>query len=512
MTRRRALLSVSDKQNILEFARALHALDVEIISTGGTKSLLDAHGIPTTAVPDVTGFPEILDGRVKTLHPAIHAGLLAVRTDEAHHAQMTQLQLSTIDIVAVNLYPFAQTIAKPTVTWEEAVENIDIGGPSMLRSAAKNHRFVTVVVDAADYEQVLAEWRQYGDTLETTRKALAAKTFRHTAAYDAVIATYFSDHLAETMPERLTLTYEHVQTLRYGENPQQHAALYRDPLAPAGSLVHAQHVHGKALSYNNIQDTAAAWQLLREFTQRPAVVVVKHMNPCGVGIGETSEEAFIKAYEADPVSIFGGIVALNRVVDEATAMRMHDLFLEVIIAPGFAPAAVHVLSAKKNVRLLALPFLPASEAWMKVSIDGGMLVQQVDPVVSPSSSWHVVTTAQPTPSQWEALHFAWRVVKHVKSNAIVVATAERTLGIGAGQMNRVGAARLALDQAGEHARGAVLASDAFFPMEDTVALAQMYGIQAIIQPGGSIKDAQSIAKANETNIAMVFTGQRHFRH
>jgi phosphoribosylaminoimidazolecarboxamide formyltransferase/IMP cyclohydrolase len=512
VVKRRALISVSDKTGIDAFAAKLVELGYEIISTGGTKSLLERLNIPVTGISDVTGFPEILDGRVKTLHPAVHSGLLAVRSEAEHRHQMEQLQLDYIDLVAVNLYPFQQTIAKPNVSTEEAIENIDIGGPSMLRSAAKNHAFVTVVVDATDYAQVLEQIETQGDTTLATRRMLAAKTFRHTAAYDALIGEYLTAKLGVTLPERITVSYEKVQDLRYGENPHQQAAFYKLPLAGAGSLANAEQLHGKELSYNNINDANAALHILREFTDEPAAVAVKHMNPCGVGIGKTIAAAFQKAYEADPTSIFGGIVALNRPVDAATAEQLHDIFLEIVIAPDYDPQALTILTKKKNIRLLKLPFKPTDSKFLLTSVEGGMLYQEADTRQLDTSDLNVVTTRAPSTEEMKQLLFAWKVVKHVKSNAIALARDDRTVGIGAGQMNRVGSARIALEQAGAQAKQAVLASDAFFPMGDTVLLAAQYGITAIIQPGGSIKDEDSIAAANAHGIAMVFTGVRHFRH
>lgn len=513
---KRALISVSDKTGIVEFASALAKAGVEIISTGGTKTLLEQNGVPVIGISDVTGFPEILDGRVKTLHPAVHSGLLAIRDSEAHRRQMQELGLGYIDLVVVNLYPFAATIAKPDVTYEEAIENIDIGGPTMLRSAAKNHAFVTVVVDAADYETVLEEIRQSGDTTLETRRRLAAKVFRHTAAYDALISEYLTRQTGERFPEKYTVTYEKVQDLRYGENPHQQAAFYRKPLAQPGNITTAEQLHGKELSYNNINDANAALQIVKEFDQ-PAVVAVKHMNPCGVGIGATILEAYRKAYEADPTSIFGGIVAANREIDAETARLMHEIFLEIVIAPGFSQEALDILTKKKNIRLLKLGDAFAqgrtAESYHNVtSVEGGMLVQDNDNLQIDASNLKVVTERAPTEEELKQLLFGWKVVKHVKSNAIVLVKDDMTIGVGAGQMNRVGAARIAIEQAGEKAKGSVLASDAFFPMGDTVELAAQAGITAIIQPGGSIKDEESIAAANKYGIAMVFTGVRHFKH
>lgn len=512
---KRALVSVSDKTGIVDFCRELSQLGVEIISTGGTKGLLSKEGVPVIGISDVTGFPEILDGRVKTLHPAVHSGLLAIRDSAEHQAQMKELGLDYIDLVVVNLYPFQETIAKPDVAYEEAIENIDIGGPTMLRSAAKNHAFVSVVVDANDYRQVLDEIRAGGDTTLETRKQLAAKVFRHTAAYDALISDYLSNKLGDPLPERLTVTYEKIQDLRYGENPHQKAAFYRKPLVAVDSLTNAEQLHGKELSYNNINDANAALQIVKEFTE-PAVVAVKHMNPCGVGIGASIYEAYRKAYDADPVSIFGGIVAANRMIDEDTANLLKDIFLEIVLAPGFTDEALALLTKKKNIRLLKISGLELAadrkSQYVVTSIDGGMIVQESDIHSLTEADLQVVTDRKPTEEELKQLLFGWKVVKHVKSNAIVLAKDDMTVGVGAGQMNRVGSARIAIEQAGEKAKGSVLASDAFFPMGDTLEEAAKAGITAVIQPGGSIRDEESIKVANEYGIAMVFTGVRHFKH
>lgn len=506
---KRALISVSNKDGILEFAKELVALDYEILSTGGTKKMLQDNNVPVTAVDEVTKFPEILDGRVKTLNPMIHGGLLGKFDDPSHQAQMNEHGIEPIEIVCVNLYPFVETISKPDVTWDDAIENIDIGGPTMLRSAAKNHQYVTVIVDSNDYAKVLEELKANGSTTIETRKALAAKVFRHTAAYDSYISNYLTE---EEFPENLTMTYELKQTLRYGENPHQKAAFYQKRLSSDFSLAYATQLHGKELSYNNIQDGNAALQIVKEF-DKPAAVAVKHMNPCGVGTGATIEEAFDKAYEADPTSIFGGIIALNREVDAATAEKLGGIFLEIIIAPSFTDEALEILTKKKNIRLLTINFAQEKKDQFKVvSVEGGLLVQEEDTFGFADADIKVVTDRQPTDEELEALKLGWAVVKHVKSNAIVVNDAQMTLGVGAGQMNRVGAAKIALEQAGEKAKGAVLASDAFFPMSDTVEAAAAAGITAIIQPGGSVKDQDSIDKANEFGIAMVFTGVRHFKH
>lgn len=515
MSIKRALVSVSDKQGIVDFCRELSALGVEIISTGGTSSLLAKEGVPVIGISEVTGFPEIMDGRVKTLHPAVHSGLLAVRDNVEHQQQMKELDLGYIDLVVVNLYPFQETIAKPDVSYEEAIENIDIGGPTMLRSGAKNHAFVSVVVDSSDYSTVLEEIRKDGDTTLETRKRLAAKVFRHTAAYDALISDYLCNVTGDPLPERLTVTYEKIQDLRYGENPHQKAAFYRKPLAPEGTLTTAEQIHGKELSYNNINDANAALQIVKEFDE-PTVVAVKHMNPCGVGTGSNVYEAYQKAYNADPTSIFGGIVAANRTIDADTAELLKEIFLEIILAPDFTEEALEILTKKKNIRLLKMgEFGSAKERssqFLVTSIDGGMVVQESDIHSVNVSDLKVVTDRQPTEDELKQLLFGWKVVKHVKSNAIVLAADDMTVGVGAGQMNRVGSAKIAIEQAGDKAKGSVLASDAFFPMGDTVEFAAKAGITAIIQPGGSIKDEESIKVANEYGIAMVFTGVRHFKH
>jgi len=506
---KRALISVSNKDGILDFAKELVALGYEILSTGGTKKMLQDNSVPVTAVDEVTKFPEILDGRVKTLNPLIHGGLLGKFDDPSHKAQMEEHGIEPIEIVCVNLYPFVETISKPDVTWDDAIENIDIGGPTMLRSAAKNHQYVTVIVDSNDYAKVLEELKATGETTIETRRKLAAKVFRHTAAYDSYISNYLTE---EDFPENLTMTYELKQTLRYGENPHQKAAFYQKRLSSDFSLAYATQLHGKELSYNNIQDGNAALQIVKEFDV-PAAVAVKHMNPCGVGTGASIEEAFDKAYEADPTSIFGGIIALNREVDTATAEKLSNIFLEIIIAPSFTEEALEILTKKKNIRLMTISFAQEKQDKFKVvSVEGGLLVQEDDTFGFKDADIKVVTDREPTAEEWEALKLGWAVVKHVKSNAIVVNDAQMTLGVGAGQMNRVGAAKIALEQAGEKAKGAVLASDAFFPMSDTVETAAAAGIKAIIQPGGSIKDQDSIDKANEYGIAMVFTGVRHFKH
>lgn len=509
----RALISVSDKKGVIAFAEGLIENGIEIISTGGTKKVLDEAGIPTISIEEVTDFPEMMDGRVKTLHPKIHGGLLGRRDLASHMEAMAASQITPIDFVCVNLYPFKETIMKSGVTEEEAIENIDIGGPSMLRSAAKNHQFVTAVVDPADYPVVLSELKELGGTSLATRKKLAAKVFRHTAAYDALIAHYLTGQVAEREPEKLTLTFDRKQDLRYGENSHQKAAFYETALPESYSIAQAQQLHGKELSFNNIRDADAALRIMREY-QEPTVVALKHMNPCGIGSASTIFAAWNAAYEADPVSIFGGIIVLNREVDLPTAEAMHKLFLEIIIAPSFTPESLEVLKTKKNIRLLTVDFTVKDSTYTEetVSVLGGLLVQDEDVAMEEKKDWQVVTDRKPTEKELAAMAFAWRAVKHVKSNAIVLANEHQTVGIGAGQMNRVGSVKIAIEQAGAKTKDAVLASDAYFPMDDSVEYAAKHGIKAIIQPGGSIKDQASIDMANKYGVAMVFTGVRHFRH
>lgn len=510
-TMKRALISVSDKTGVVEFAKGLTEVGFEIISTGGTKKALEEAGLIVIGIDDITGFPEMLEGRVKTLHPNVHGGLLAKRTPD-HLSQIADQGIQPIDLVCVNLYPFQQTISKPEVTEEEAIENIDIGGPSMLRSAAKNHAYVTVVVDANDYNTILSELKEFCDVTTLTKKKLAAKVYRHTASYDAIIADYMTNLVGENDPERMTFTYERKQSLRYGENPHQKATFYVNPLGSTFSIAHAKQLHGKELSYNNIRDADAALQIVKDFSN-PVAVAVKHMNPCGVGTGSTILEAYKKAYESDSTSIFGGIVAFNREVDKETASLLHEIFLEIIIAPSYSEEALSILTTKKNIRLLAVEVSDKNKQEKTItSIEGGLLTQDQDTFTFDNANISIPTKREPSEAEWEALKLGWKVVKHVKSNAIVVTDSDMTLGIGAGQMNRVGAAKIALEQAGEKAEGAALASDAFFPMDDTVEAAAKAGITAIIQPGGSIKDADSIKKADEYGIAMVFTGIRHFKH
>lgn len=508
---KRALISVSNKENIISFAQGLVDLNYEIISTGGTLRTLQEGNIPVTAIDEVTGFPEILDGRVKTLHPKIHGGLLAKRNNEVHIAALKENNIDPIDIVVVNLYPFKETLAKEGVTDEDIVENIDIGGPAMLRAAAKNYEDVTVIVDPKDYDNILELLQE--DALEVAvRQELAAKVFRHTAHYDSIIANYFTEETNDLFTETYSRTFERVQTLRYGENPHQEATFYEIPNYRGISIATAKQLHGKELSYNNIQDANAALEIVLEYDE-PTAVAVKHMNPCGIGLDDTIAGAFKRAYDADSISIFGGIIAVNREVDRATAEKMAEIFLEIVIAPSFSEDALNVLTRKENIRLLEIPMDKDVNVYEKmISVKGGLLVQTSDAQTVTPEDLEVVTDRQPTADEIENLLFSWKAVKHVKSNAIVLAKDKQTVGIGAGQMNRVGAAKIALEQADEKAKGAVLASDAFFPMPDTVEAAAKAGVTAIIQPGGSKRDQDSIDVCNEYGIAMVFTKVRHFKH
>ena len=508
----RALISVSDKTGVVEFAQQLRSLGWEIIATGGTMKLLRDSNVEVINISDVTGFPEICDGRVKTLHPKVHGGLLARRDDESHHQALKDNGIEFIDMVCVNLYPFRQTIAKPDVTMEDTIENIDIGGPSMLRSAAKNYKDVTVVCDPADYATIIEEIKEGGNTTVETRLQLSAKAYTHTAEYDSMIATYMRK--AAGLNEKLFLEFDLVQGLRYGENPHQQAKFYGSAESGSYSLANAKQLNGKELSYNNIQDANAALCIVREFDE-PFCVGLKHMNPCGAAIGTDVVDAWTKAYEADKVSIFGGIVAVNREVTREAAELMKPIFLEIIMAPSFSEGALEVLCTKKNLRLLQVDMTKDERVVNQyVSVNGGLLVQDLDKTTAEVTAEMCVTETKPTTDQVVDLNFGWRIVKHVKSNAIVVVKDGKTLGVGAGQMNRVGSAEIALKQAAAagHTEGLVLASDGFFPFDDTVTLASQYGVTAIVQPGGSVRDEDSIKKANEYGITMLCTGMRHFKH
>lgn len=511
---KRALISVSDKTGIAEFAKELESLGYEILSTGGTFKALTQAGIKAVEVSDVTGFPECLDGRVKTLHPKIHAGILAMRSNAEHMKQIEELGVDPIDIVAINLYPFKQTILKEGTELDEAIENIDIGGPTMIRAAAKNYQDVAVIIDPADYQTVIEELKAEGCVSKKTKFRLAYKVFEHTAHYDSLISKYLRDQIGEELfPESLSLTFEKVQEMRYGENPHQKAAFYKEVGHFDGCLTAAKQLHGKELSYNNINDANGALDLVKEF-DCPAAVAVKHANPCGVGIGENIYDAYMKAYEADPVSIFGGIVALNREVDAKTAEELHKIFLEIVIAPSYTKEALEILESKKNIRILELPEIAKknNSAMLDMKkVAGGLLVQELNCELL-GEELKCVTDRKPTEAEMEALMFAWKVVKHTKSNAIVLTDKDKTIGVGPGQTNRITALELAIKYGGDKVKGSVMGSDAFFPFPDCVEAAVQAGITAIIQPGGSIRDQESIDECNKHGIAMVFTGMRHFKH
>jgi phosphoribosylaminoimidazolecarboxamide formyltransferase/IMP cyclohydrolase len=516
---RTALISVSDKSGLAEFARGLARFKIKIVSTGGTAKLLAEQGLAVTEVADYTGFPEMLDGRVKTLHPRLHAGILARRDSPAHSAAIKAAGIDPIDLVVVNLYPFARTVAKPDCTLAEAIENIDIGGPSMLRAAAKNYAGVAIVIDPSDYPKVLAEMGERGGALsERTRFALAQKAFAHSAAYEAAIGNYLtelgSDAELAPFPRRLALQFEKIQDLRYGENPHQAAAFYRDDNPTPGGIAGYTQIQGKELSYNNIADADAAWECVRTFDE-PACVIVKHANPCGAAIAPSARDAYERAYATDPTAAFGGIVAFNNALDAATAAAVSKQFVEVVIAPEFDAEARKILAAKANVRVMALSLARAQQMYDFKRVGGGLLVQSPDHRNVEASELRAVTRLKPTAAQVADLLFAWRVAKFVKSNAIVFSSGGRTLGIGAGQMSRVDAARIAAlkaQGAGLSLKGSAAASDAFFPFRDGVDVIADAGAKAVVQPGGSVRDAEVIAAADELGIAMVFTGVRHFRH
>ncbi|PNZ32212.1 bifunctional phosphoribosylaminoimidazolecarboxamide formyltransferase/IMP cyclohydrolase [Staphylococcus petrasii] len=491
---KKAILSVSNKSGIVEFAKALSDLDYELYSTGGTKRALEEASVPVKSVSDLTQFPEIMDGRVKTLHPAVHGGILADRDKPEHLEQLSEQHIDLIDMVVVNLYPFQKTVSNPDVTEADAIENIDIGGPTMLRAAAKNFKHVTTIVHPADYNEVIE--RIKSDRLdEAFRKELMIKVFAHTNEYDHAIVSFFKGDSEQ---------------LRYGENPQQSARFVRTSTSKH-TIAGAKQLHGKALSYNNIKDADSALSLVKKFSE-PAAVAVKHMNPCGVGIGNTIEDAFKNAYDADNQSIFGGIIALNRTVTAELAETLHTIFLEVVIAPRFTDEALDILTKKKNIRLLEIDMTIDNREEEFVSVSGGYLVQDKDNYEVSKEDMKVVTETKPTDAQWEAMLLGWKVIPSVKSNAVILSNAKQTVGIGAGQMNRVGSAKIALERAIEINDNVALISDGFFPMDDTVELAAKHGIKAIIQPGGSIKDQDSIDMANKYGITMVMTGMRHFKH
>lgn len=536
--KKRALVSVSDKTGVVEFCKGLVENGFEIISTGGTAKALKDAGLKVIGISEITGFPECLDGRVKTLHPNVHAGLLAIRSNPEHMAQLEKLNINTIDIVCVNLYPFKATLQKGA-DFATCIENIDIGGPTMIRAAAKNYQDVAVIVDPRDYGKVIDELKAGGVTLET-KKYLQYKVFAHTAVYDSLISNYLASQLGITFPEEVTFAYEKAQDMRYGENPQQQAVFYNEQFIRRGSLSSAKQLWGKELSYNNINDANGALELLKEFGDQPAVVACKHANPCGVGTGSDIHEAYMRAYNSDPVSVFGGILAINGTVDEATATEINKIFIEIVMAPDYTPKALEILKSKKNIRLLQIEDISAkreSTAYDMKKVYGGLLVQQydeslirnedeglftrkasVETTVLPGGKQKtvyglgVVTDRAPTAEETEALKFAWKVVKYTKSNAIVIGKCGRTTGIGMGQTNRIWAAQQAIAHAGAEAKGSVMASDAFFPFPDCVEECVKAGITAIIQPGGSIQDKASVEACNAAGIAMVFVGDRHFKH
>ena len=536
--KKRALVSVSDKAGVVEFCKGLVENGFEIISTGGTAKALKEAGLEVIGISDITGFPECLDGRVKTLHPNVHAGLLAMRSNSEHMAQLEQLNINTIDIVCVNLYPFKATL-ESGADFATCIENIDIGGPTMIRAAAKNYQDVAVIVDPEDYDKVLEELKAGGVSLET-KKYLQYKVFAHTAVYDSLISNYLASQLGITFPDEVTFAYKKAQDMRYGENPQQKAVFYHEQLPRKSSLASATQIWGKELSYNNINDANGALELLKEFGSTPAVVACKHAHPCGVGTGESVFEAYMRAYNSDPVSVFGGILAINGTVDEVTATEINKIFIEIVIASAYTCGALEILESKKNIRLLQIDDITARRektAFDMKKVYGGLLVQEYDESLISGEDLSlfttpapvnttvldsgkektvyglgVVTERAPTQDEIEALLFNWKVVKHTKSNAIVIGKKDRTTGIGMGQTNRIWAAQQAISHAGGKAKGSVMASDAFFPFPDCVEECVKAGITAIIQPGGSIRDKDSVDACNAAGIAMVFVGDRHFKH
>jgi phosphoribosylaminoimidazolecarboxamide formyltransferase/IMP cyclohydrolase len=514
---RRALLSVSEKEGIVDFARGLQELGVEIVSTGGTSRELAAAGLAVRSIEDFTGFPEIMDGRVKTLHPRLYGGVLARRDDEGHLSAATEQRIEQVDLVCVNLYPFEQTVARADASEQEIVENIDIGGPTMIRAAAKNSAFVAVLVDPGDYQAVLGELRESEERLSLqTRKRLATKAFACTARYDAAIATWFAARTYDGFPPTWTDPYEKVTDLRYGENPHQRAAFYRRIGSPTHLLDGVRQLHGKELSFNNLLDLSSARELVEEF-DAPACAIVKHNNPCGCASADAGQVAYERAFACDPMSAYGGVIAVNRPVDRAFAEELQKQFIEVLLAPGFDAGALELLTEKKNVRLLELrDWPPLTHEVEGKPVLGGELVQTADVVSETREQMRVLTRAAPSEEQWEALLFAWKVCRHVRSNAIVIAAGAGTIGIGAGQMSRVDAVRIAIEKAQaaqpKLLAGAVLASDAYFPFADGPQLAIDAGVTAIIQPGGSVRDEEVVAAADAAGIAMVATGVRHFRH
>lgn len=509
---KRALISVFHKEGIVEFASELKKLGWEIISTGGTYKILKESGIEVIEVNNVTNFPEILDGRVKTLNPYIHGGLLYRRDNENHIKTIEDMKIDPIDMVVNNLYPFEETINKLNVTHEEIIENIDIGGPSMIRAAAKNYKDVTVIIDPSDYEQVLNELKFEGKTTFRTRQYLARKVFNYTAYYDTLISNYFNEIEEVIFPEKLTLAYKSKEELRYGENPHQKAAFYKEVGKKEGTLAGAIQLHGKELSFNNINDANGCIEALKEFDE-PTVVAVKHANPCGIGSGKDILEAYKKAYECDKVSIFGGIIAANREIDEKVAEKINQIFIEIVMAPSFTEKALEILTQKKNIRIMQIDSI-IDRKYKELDIKkvlGGLLVQDKDRILL-NEEIKIVTKNQPTEKQMEDLLFAWKAAKSVKSNGVVIAKDKATIGIGLGEVNRVWAVQNAIERAGEKVKGAVLASDGFFPFKDSIELLSSAGVAAIIQPGGSLKDSEVIEEADKNSISMIITGIRHFKH
>ncbi|TCU75570.1 phosphoribosylaminoimidazolecarboxamide formyltransferase/IMP cyclohydrolase [Tissierella praeacuta] len=509
---KRALISVFHKEGIVEFASELKKLGWEIISTGGTYKILKESGIEVIEVNNVTNFPEILDGRVKTLNPYIHGGLLYRRDNENHIKTIEDMKIDPIDMVVNNLYPFEETINKLNVTHEEIIENIDIGGPSMIRAAAKNYKDVTVIIDPSDYEQVLNELKFEGKTTFRTRQYLARKVFNYTAYYDTLISNYFNEIEEVIFPEKLTLAYKSKEELRYGENPHQKAAFYKEVGKKEGTLTGAIQLHGKELSFNNINDANGCIEALKEFDE-PTVVAVKHANPCGIGSGKDILEAYKKAYECDKVSIFGGIIAANREIDEKVAEKINQIFIEIVMAPSFTEKALEILTQKKNIRIMQIDSI-IDRKYKELDIKkvlGGLLVQDKDRILL-NEEIKIVTKNQPTEKQMEDLLFAWKAAKSVKSNGVVIAKDKATIGIGLGEVNRVWAVQNAIERAGEKGKGAVLASDGFFPFKDSIELLSSAGVAAIIQPGGSLKDSEVIEEADKNSISMIITGIRHFKH
>ena len=511
MDKKRALISVWDKSNIVEFAKELIKLDYEIISTGGTFEILKKNNINVIKIDKVINFPEILNGRVKTLNPRIHGGILASRDNEEHLSEIKKHDIHLIDIVVVNLYPFIDVINKKGTSHKTAIENIDIGGPTMLRSAAKNYKFITVINDIKDYDLVIKELKEHKNTLLKTREYLASKVFQETSYYDAHIANYMNSVTGNTTPEKLTLPFKISNSLRYGENPHQKASFYvnNDSII---SIANSIQLQGKQLSYNNIRDANTAIQILMEF-KKPTVVGLKHMNPCGVGSADNIDDAWSKSFEGDSVSIFGGVVATNQIINKNVAEKMNEIFLEIILAPNFSEEALEIFKKKKNLRLLKIDLNRESDSkWEYTSVNGGILKQEIDSKNINDCTKECVTIKQPNSREQKDIDFAQKIVKHVKSNAIVIVKNEQLIGVGAGQMNRVSAAKIALEWAKDKTKNAVMASDAFFPFNDVVELANKFNISSIVQPGGSIKDKDSIELADKYNISMVFTNMRHFKH